>query len=183
MLELLSSPRPDKVPAHTKASAQPRAPRFVDRPLRYGTLGLDARDDPIEVRLYHYTADDHLGQRGVQALEVEDEVQLAHVLEQLVQRLDVHLDEVDQGEGRLGGRGDDDEEERRVVPVGHERGHVVLLLVAGRVGGSGGGEEGREREEVAGAGWAVGDEGEDLGYEALLYAGILYKCQWVLRRG
>ena len=37
--------------------------------------------------------------------------------------------------------------------------------------------EGREREEVAGAGWAVGDEGEDLGYEALLYARVLYKCQ------
>lgn len=48
-----------------------------------------------------------------------------------------------------------------------------MLLVGGRVGGSGGGEEGRQREEVAGAGWPVGDEGEDLGYEALLYAGVL----------
>lgn len=173
VLELASSPSPDKVPAHTKASAQPRAPRLVDRPLRHCTLGLDPRDDPVEVRLYHHAADDHLGQGGVQALKVEDEVQLAHVLEQLVQRLDVHLDQVDQGERRLGGRGDDDEEERRVVPVCHERGDVVVLLVAGRVGGSGGGEEGRQREEVAGAGWSVGDEGEDLGYEALLYACVL----------
>lgn len=69
------------------------------------------------------------------------------------------------------------------MPVGHERGDVVLLLVAGRVGGSGGGEEGREREEVAGAGWAVGDEGEDLGYEALLYARVLDEYQRCLRRG
>lgn len=173
VLEPASSPSPDKVPAHTEACAQSRAPRLVDRPLRHRTLGLDPRDYPVEVRLYHHAADDHLGQGGVQALEVEDEVQLAHVLEQLVQSLDVHLDQVDQGERRLGGRGDDDEEERRVVPVRHERGDVVVLLVAGRVGGSGGGEEGRQREEVAGAGWSVGDEGEDFGYEALLYARVL----------
>lgn len=173
VLDLSSSPSPDKVPAHTEASAQPRAPRLVDRPLRHGALCLDPRDDPVEVRLYHHAADDHLGQGGVQALKVEDEVQLAHVLEQLVQRLDVHLDQVDQGQRRLCGGRDDDEEERRVVPVRHERGDVVLLLVAGRVGGSRGGEQGRQREEVAGAGWPVGDEGEDFGYEALLDAGVL----------
>lgn len=109
----------------------------------------------------------------MQALKVEDEVQLAHILEQLVQRLDVDLDQVDQGERRLGGRGDDDEEERRVVPVRHQRGDVVVLLVARRVRGSGGGEEGREGEEIAGACWPVGYEGEDFGYEALLYAGVL----------
>jgi hypothetical protein len=172
-----SSPSPDKVAAHTEASAQSRAPRLVDRPLGHGTLGPDPRHDPVEVRLYDHATDNHLGQGGVQALKVEDEVQLAHVLEQLVQRLDVDLDEVDQGEGRLGGRRDDDEEERRVVPVRNQRGDVVVLLVARGVGGPRGGEEGREGEEVAGAGWPVGDEGEDFGNEALLYAGVLWDCQ------
>lgn len=168
-----SSPSPHKVPTHTEASAQPCAPRLVDGPLGHGALCPNSRDDPIKIRFYHHAANDHLRQGGVQALEVEDEVELAHVLEELVQRLDVHLDQVDQGERRLGGRGDDDEEKRRVVPVRHQRGDVVVLLVTRRVGGSGGGEEGREGEEVAGPGWAVGDEGEDFGYEALLYAGVL----------
>lgn len=35
-------------------------------------------------------------------------------------------------------------------------------------GGAGGGEEGREGEEVAGALWTVGNEGEDFGDESLL---------------
>lgn len=45
------------------------------------------------------------------------------------------------------------------------------------MGGARGGEEGREGEEVAGPGWAVGDEGKDLGDESLLYAGVLWESQ------
>ncbi len=49
----------------------------------------------------------------------------------------------------------------------------MLLVCLGLVGG--GGEKGREREEVAGGGRAVGDEGEDFGDEALLDGSVLRK--------
>ena len=57
------------------------------------------------------------------------------------------------------------------MAVGDEGGAVGV-----RVGGGGagaGGEEGWEREEVAAALWAGGDEGEDLGDEALLDGRVL----------
>lgn len=78
----------------------------------------------------------------MQRLEVEDEVQLAHVLEQAVQRLDEDLDQVEQGERRLGGGADDDEVQRRVVAVGDDGGGVGVGAVGGRV--AGGGQERRE---------------------------------------
>lgn len=108
----------------------------------------------------------------MQGLEVEDEVELAHVLEQLVERLDVDLDEVQQGQRRLGRRRDDDEVQGRVVAVRDERRHVVVRL-RGRVRGARRGEEGRQRQEVAGAARAVRHEREDLGDQALLDAGFL----------
>lgn len=43
------------------------------------------------------------------------------------------------------------------------------MLFGRGVGSARGGEEGRQREEVARPRGAVGDEGEDLGDEALLY--------------
>jgi hypothetical protein len=103
----------------------------------------------------------------MQRLVVEYQIQFAHVLEQPVQRLDVHLDQVDQRQRGLGRRRDDDEVKGGIVAVGDERGDVVLVL---RGGGArrGGGEEGWEGQEVAGTWGAVGDEGEDFGYEALL---------------
>lgn len=54
------------------------------------------------------------------------------------------------------------------MAVGYERGGV------GGGGGRGGGEEGRKGEEVAAAGWAGGDEGEDFGDEALLDCCVLW---------
>ena len=108
----------------------------------------------------------------MQGLKVEDEVQLAHVLKQFVQGLDVDLYQVDQGERGLGRGGDDDEEQGRVVTVGDEGGDVVVRLGRG-VGGAGGGEERRQRKEVARARGPVGYEGEDLGDESLLYASVL----------
>lgn len=47
------------------------------------------------------------------------------------------------------------------------------MLFGGGVRGARGGEEGRQREEVARPRGAVGDEGEDLGDEALLYTCVL----------
>jgi hypothetical protein len=57
------------------------------------------------------------------------------------------------------------------MSICYERGRVVVF---GRVRGGGrGGEERREREEVAAAGGPGGDEGKDLGEEALLDSGVL----------
>jgi hypothetical protein len=166
---------PHKVPTHPlKSRPQPRTPPLVHRPLGHRALRPHPRNDPIRARLNHHATDNHLAQRRVQRLEVEDEVKLAHVLEQAVQRLDVNLDDVDEGQRRLGRRRDDDEVQRRVVPVRHERRDVVVRL-RGRVRGARGGKEGREREEVAGPGRAVGDESENFGDEALLDRGVLLR--------
>lgn len=123
----------------------------------------------------------------MQRLEVEDQVQLAHVLKQLVERLHEHLDQVEEAQGRLERVGDDDEVQRCVVAV-QQRGRLVP---GGGVPGRGGrraGEEWREavgvlintgrlpswwrranlREEVAGRCRTIGDEGEDLGQQLLL---------------
>lgn len=75
----LSSSRPCEVSPQTRA--KPRAPRFVDWPLRDCTLCLDARYYPVQVRLYDDATDNHFAKRYVQRLEVENEIQLAYVLE------------------------------------------------------------------------------------------------------
>lgn len=105
----------------------------------------------------------------MQRLEIKNQIQLAHILKQAVQRLDEHLDQIQQRKRGLGGCADQDEVEGGVVAVGDEGGGVV-------VGVGGGGRRGEERgegEEVAGGGGAVGDEGEDFGDEALLDGGVL----------
>lgn len=165
--------RPYEIPTHTQARTQPRTPSFVDWSLGDGALGSDAGDDAIHAGLDDDAADDHLAQGGVQGLEVEDEVQLADVLEQLVQRLDVHLDQVQQGQGRLGGRRYDDEVQRRVVAVRHEGRHVVVRLRR-RLRRPGCGEQRRQREEVACARRPVRDEREYLRDKTLLDAGFLF---------
>lgn len=71
----------------------------------------------------------------MQRLKIEDEIKLAHVLEEPVQRLDEDLNEVEEGERTLGGGGDDDEVEGRVVAVGYQGGSVVVLGGAARGGG------------------------------------------------
>lgn len=96
-------------------------------------MRLNALDDSVELGLDDDAADDHLTQGGMQGLEVEDQIQLAHVLEQAVERLDEDLYQVEQGEGRLGRGADDDEVEGCVVAVGDEGGGVVVR------GGGGGG--------------------------------------------
>lgn len=67
-----SSAGPYEVPTHAKPSTQPRAPRLVDGPLCDGALGSHAGDYTVEVGFYDHAAHDHLAQRGVQRLEVED---------------------------------------------------------------------------------------------------------------
>ncbi len=64
----------------------------------------------------------------MQRLKVEDEIQLADVFKQAVERLDEDLNQVEQGERGFRGRGDQDEVEGRVVAVGDEGGGVVVGL-------------------------------------------------------
>jgi len=39
----------------------------------------------------------------MQRLEIENQIQLAHILEQVIQALDEDVDEVQEGQGALGG--------------------------------------------------------------------------------
>ena len=105
----------------------------------------------------------------MQRLEIEDQIQLAHVLEQSIQGFHEDLNQIQECKRRLGGGGDEDEVERGVVAVGHERWSIILLVR----GGAGGSEERWEWEEVAAAGWSGRDKGEDLGNEALLDCCVL----------
>lgn len=108
-------------------SAAARSAHVVTRALRDSALGPDALDDAIEARLDDDAADYHFAERGVQRLVVEDEVQLADVFEQAVERLDEDLDQVEQRQRGFRRRADDDEVERRVVAVRDERRRVVVL--------------------------------------------------------
>ncbi len=115
-------------PSSAAAAAASGAP-LVYRPLRHAALAAHAVDDALERRLDDDAADNHLGERRVQRLEVEDEVELAHVLEEPVERLDEHLDQVEQRQRRLGRRADENEVQRCVVPVRDERRRVAVLLL------------------------------------------------------
>ena len=65
------------------------------------------------------------------------------------------------------------------MPVCDEGGHIVVLTAwDGRSRGAG--EERRQREEVAGAGWAMRYECEDLGDQALLNGCFLLLLAFLL---
>ena len=101
----------------------------------------------------------------MQGLEAEYQVELADGVVELVEGADEDVDEVDDGEGRLGGGADEDEVEGGELLVGDERGRQRGIGFAEE---GLGGEERWEREEVAGARRASGDEGEGLGKKPLL---------------
>jgi 4-diphosphocytidyl-2C-methyl-D-erythritol kinase len=61
-------------------------------------LRLDTFDDMIELRFHNYASHYHLTQSRMQCLEVEDEIELAHILKEAIQRLDEDLYEVEEGE-------------------------------------------------------------------------------------
>lgn len=66
------------------------------------------------------------------------------------------------------------------MPVRDEGGHIVVF--AGRDGGGrGASKQGRQREEVAGAGGAVGYESEDFGDQALLDGCFLHSFSCVVQ--
>ena len=87
----------------------------------------------------------------MQCLKVEYQIEFADILKKMVERLDKHMDKVQERERRLGRRADEDKVQRCVVPVGDERRRVRVC--AGRGGrGAGRGEERWEGQEVAGRG-------------------------------
>ena len=63
------------------------------------------------------------------------------------------------------------------MAVCHQRRRIVGLGLW-----CGGRKEGRERQEVAAAAWAGGDEGEDLGYQSLLYCCVLGEVLAAMRQ-
>lgn len=67
----------------------------------------------------------------MQCLEIENQVQLTHVLEKPIERLDEYLDEIEERERGFGGCGDHDEVKGGIVPVGDQRGSVVVGLGCG----------------------------------------------------
>jgi hypothetical protein len=89
-------------------------------------LCFDSLDHLVELCFHDYSADYHLAKCRMQRLEVEDQVELAHIFEEAVESLYEDLDEVEEGEGRLGGGADHDEVQSGIVAVGHERRRVVV---------------------------------------------------------
>ena len=110
---------------------------------------LDATDDLFQARLHDDAPNDHLSQNGMQRLKTKNEIQLADVGKEAVQRFDKDLNEVDEREGGLGRRADEDEVQRRIVAVGYERRCIGVNCCFRRrldLGGVGGKER---RESVA----------------------------------
>src|SRR5690606_38531433 len=75
---------------------------------------------------YDHPAHNHLAKCRMKGLEVENQVQLADILEQSIKRFDKHLDEIQQSERTLGRRGYHDEVERRVVAISNERWGICM---------------------------------------------------------
>ncbi len=73
----------------------------------------------------------------MQRLKVEDQIQFTDVLEKAVEGFDEDLDQVEQAEGRFGGRRDHNEVEGCVVAIGNE-GRGVVVGLGGGCGGGGG---------------------------------------------
>lgn len=132
-----------------------------------------ALNDLVQICFHHHAADDHLTQCCMHRLEAKDEVQLTDVFEEAVQRFDENLDQIDQGERRLGGRGDHDEGQSRICSVGDLRRGIRWPASCRRASALG--EQGRKREEIARGGRPPRDEVVDLRDQPLLRLGILEK--------
>lgn len=76
---LPTGPQPSS-PPDPHATTAAKLP-LVDRPLRDPPLTLDPFHHAVQLRLDDHAAHNHLAQGRVQRLEVEDEIELAHVLE------------------------------------------------------------------------------------------------------
>ena len=77
------------------------------------------------------------------SLEIENQIQLADVIEQAVEGLDEDLDKVKESERGFGGGADKDEVEGCIVPIGDVGGVIGIVAGIGRRSGSGGWSEKR----------------------------------------
>ena len=84
-------------------------------------LRFDDLQDGARARLHDEPTDDHLVDDPMHLLAVEDDVELAHILEMAVERLDENLDQVENAELTLGAVDDHAKVERRVQPIDHPR--------------------------------------------------------------
>ncbi len=93
MLPLVSPSRPDPPPTKTYSPRTIPSSRtswsFLDDPLTPHTF-----HHPLQPSLHNYTPDDHLAQRGMQRLKVENQVQFADILKETVECFDEDLYEV-----------------------------------------------------------------------------------------
>ena len=93
---------PHKVAAHAERRADARRSTTViaavDWSLGNNALCPYAGYDAVKVCFYHDAADNHLCQCRVHGLKVEDKVELAHIFKKPVERLDIHLNEVNESE-------------------------------------------------------------------------------------
>lgn len=112
-----SSPSSPNTIAPSKSAKTQGTFAFVHRPLCNSTLSFYTLDNFIKLGFYHDSSHNHLAKRGMQCLEIEDEVQFADILEEAVKGLYEDLDEVEKGKRRFGGSGYDDEVECRVVAI------------------------------------------------------------------
>ena len=97
---------------------------------------LQSRQNNLLARLLNLARKEHLIQDGVHLVEVEDQIQLAHVAEEGVEHLDEEVDGLEVGQLVVVGVDAGAEEEPRVAPVddlvGAELDEVgLVLLVAG----------------------------------------------------
>ena len=93
-VSVLSSPCPH-APISPSKSCKPH-PSFalIHRPLRHRPLTLDALNHLLQLCLHHHTSYNHLCKRRMQRLEIEDQVQLADILEKAIEGLYEDLDEI-----------------------------------------------------------------------------------------
>ena len=89
-------------------------------------LDFDGLEDLVDVCLEHHAAHDDLVEDKVDAVHVEDEIELADVLKALVERLDKHLNEIEDAELGFGGIDAKHKVERGVMSVDQ---FCVLLVV------------------------------------------------------
>lgn len=122
---------------------------------------LQPRQHDLFARLFDLAGQKHLVQDGIDLVEVEDQVQLAHVAEELIEHLDKEMDGLQIGQLVVVGVDADAEEQPGVPAVDDLGGREVLADQTGVGGGLG-----RRRAELDKVGLVLlvagGDEAVDL---------------------
>lgn len=73
----------------------------------------------------------------MQRLKVEDQIQLADILKQSIQRLHENLNEIQQSQRGLGRSRNDNKVQRGVVAIRYQRRRIIVLLARSARGGCG----------------------------------------------